>query len=262
MGWLGKNQSSTTKQSNRQLTAAFPLNERSMMKIITLNIQHGGGKRISKIADYLRSLDVDMIVLTEFRENANAQLLRSSLATAGFAYFAAASIAPKENSVCIFSKHPFVPRTYPALSKDDGHRLLSAHFEKLAIFGVYFPLHQKKLSLFQFLINGDYKPVESAHIFLGDFNTGLYKLDESGSTFYCTEQFAALPESGLIDSWRSRNPEGREFSWYSNAGNGFRLDHVFSSPDANSKIQNVYYDHLPRESRITDHSALLVEYDG
>jgi len=40
------------------------------MKIVTLNIRHGGGTRVPVILEYLDSQNGDVIVLTEFRENA------------------------------------------------------------------------------------------------------------------------------------------------------------------------------------------------
>ena len=114
------------------------------MKVISLNIQHGGGKRVREILGYLLPQNADVIVLTEFRENENASVLRSALAVNGFAHFAAASIAPKENSVCIFSRLPFVPRTYPELTTSDRHRVVSAHFKEMAVFGVYFSQKEAK----------------------------------------------------------------------------------------------------------------------
>lgn len=230
------------------------------MKIVTLNIQHGGGRRINTIADYLIALRADLLVLTEFRENANASLLRSKLGSHGFIHFAGATISQNQNSVCIFCRRPFLPRTYPDLSPQHAHRIVAAHFEKLAIYGVYFPQNQAKAEVFQFLLDGAHLPGAEAHVILGDFNTGLHGLDETGATFFCADQFAALSRAGLVDSWRTRNPAVREFSWYSNAGNGFRIDHVFSSPAADGKVQRVYYDHAPRKSGITDHSAMMVEH--
>lgn len=229
------------------------------MKLVTLNIQHGGGKRIPEILVYLQSQDADVIVLTEFRENSNAAALRSGLAAKGFHYFAGASVAPKENTVCIFSRQPFVSRTYPGLPAQDRHRLISAHFEGVAVYGVYFSQNEAKAGLFDFLVKGGHRPAEAAYVIVGDFNTGLHFLDEEGATFYCTAGFKALLESGLVDSWRNRHPDTREFSWYSNHGNGFRIDHAFSSPEADTLIERVYYDHKPREAKITDHSALVVD---
>jgi exodeoxyribonuclease-3 len=229
------------------------------MKLITLNIRHGGGKRVPRILEYLRALNADVIVLTEFRENSNAIALRAGLGESGFRFFAGASVAAKINSVCVFSQQPFVPRTYAELSTHDRHRLISAHFDDAAVYGVYFSQNNAKASLFKYLAAGGHRPTETDFYIIGDVNTGLHFQDEEQATFYCTEEFEALIESGVIDSWRSRNPEAKEFSWYSNQGNGFRVDHVFSSRDADVKIQSVYYDHTPREEGVTDHSALVVE---
>jgi exonuclease III len=66
----------------------------------------------------------------------------------------------------------------------------------------------------------------------------------------------------VVDSWRSRNPGTWEYSWYSHHGNGFRIDHVFSNPAADASIQAVAYDHTPRETGVTDHSALVVKTSG
>lgn len=231
------------------------------MKLVSLNIRHGGGTRVPHIVSYLRNLAADVVVLSEFRENANANPLRSSLAAQGLTHFAAGSTAPKKNSVCIFSNAAFSSHTYPFLGQDE-HRLISIRFSGLAILGVYFPQNKDKARLFQFLLDRAYQPTDEAHIIIGDFNTGLHRIDESGKTYYCADQFAALSKSGLVDSWRTRHPEAREYSWYSSAGNGFRIDHAFSSLAANARIQRIYYDHEPRLSGITDHSALIIEYDG
>jgi exodeoxyribonuclease III len=143
------------------------------MKIVTLNVQHGGGNRVSPILAYLTSLHADVIVLTEFRENSNAQKLRSGLAAMGLPHFAGASAAPRENTVCIFSRQPFLPRTYSELSLDDRRRLISAHFESMTIYGVYFALNDAKASLFEFLTQGRHDPTDAVHFMVGDFNTGL-----------------------------------------------------------------------------------------
>jgi hypothetical protein len=39
-----------------------------------------------------------------------------------------------------------------------------------------------------------------------------------------------IAEIGFCDLWRRRNPEVREYSWFSTRGNGFRIDHAFLSP--------------------------------
>jgi exonuclease III len=91
---------------------------------------------------------------------------------------------------------------------------------------------------------------------IGDFNTGL-KEDAQGTPFLCGEYMETLLRSGWTDAWRSLNPSLQEYSWFSTAGNGFRLDHVFATQTAMHSITSVQFNHLARESGASDHSALL-----
>jgi exonuclease III len=69
-------------------------------------------------------------------------------------------------------------------------------------------------------------------------------------------------EQGWIDTWRSRNPEAREFTWFSRGyNNGFRLDHALASPSLNNKVKKVFYSHQEREEGVTDHSLMGVDID-
>jgi len=231
------------------------------MKVAALNIQHGGGKRVNKLTEYLFSIDADTLIFSEYRQNKNAPKLIRILSNNGYIYSAAASIQPKLNSVSIFSKKPFIPNTYKNLPEKYTRRVLSAQFENLTLYGVYFPGKLNKSYLYKFFLNSDHLPGNAPYTIIGDFNTGLHYIDEQGSTFYCADEFKALSNINLIDSWRSRNTEAREYSWFSNAGNGFRIDHAFSTPDADKRIKSIYYDHSTRESGITDHSAMLIQYD-
>ena len=69
-------------------------------------------------------------------------------------------------------------------------------------------------------------------LIVGDFNTGL-PIDAEGTPFVYSEKMAELLDIGWIDAWRQRNPEGKEYTWYSNANKGFRLDYAFASPKMN-----------------------------
>jgi len=232
------------------------------MKLIALNIRHGGGKRIQSILRYLHSHASDTLVLTEFRDNTNAQVLKDSLEGSGFKYFTSAPCLPKTNSVCIFSRHPFIPKEHPELVHSDRHRLASATFQGFVVHGVYFAQNKAKASLFKFLSESLDRTANLPCQIIGDFNTGLHFTDEESSTFHCTSEFKNLLNSGFIDSWRTRHPSSKEFSWQSNLGNGFRIDHILSNAEADSLISRVYYDHTPRLTGITDHSALIVEIAG
>jgi exodeoxyribonuclease-3 len=99
------------------------------------------------------------------------------------------------------------------------------------------------------------------YLFIGDFNTGAPGLDEAGDTFYCSGHFLELSRLGWTDMWRFHNPGGREYTWYSNRGNGFRIDHAFATESLRSRISSCRYSHTEREERVSDHSMLIVDVD-
>jgi len=213
---------------------------------------------MSAIASYLANSGADVAVISEFQENANAEALRKVMHACGLEFFAPATQLARENSVCVFSKAPFVVGTYPELGAH-MHRVISAKFSDLTIYGVYFPQQKAKAGVFDFFLNG----VPSVHavpqLVVGDFNTGLHRVDEMGATFHCADKMQAMTSGGYIDCWRSRNPDARAFTWYSSARNGFRIDHAFANAAVDSRIRKIAYDHTPREAACTDHSALVVE---
>jgi exonuclease III len=102
--------------------------------------------------------------------------------------------------------------------------------------------------------------VDRNTLLVGDFNTGRHYLDEKGATYVSADYMDRIEAAGFQDLWRGRNPERREFSWFSQAGNGFRLDHAFASPSLAERLIHVGYSHGERESGVSDHSALVAEF--
>jgi exonuclease III len=99
--------------------------------------------------------------------------------------------------------------------------------------------------------------MHSRHVLIGDFNIGL-KSDCQGSTLTFSDKFNEFFDTyGWKDLWRSRN-EATEYSWYSAAGNGFRIDHAIGSPDL-LPVQDCKYSHREREEKLSDHSMLLLQ---
>ena len=100
-------------------------------------------------------------------------------------------------------------------------------------------------------------------ICFGDTNTGQPAVDEENPFFNAQEAdwFQKINDAGWVDIWRQRNLEGREFSWYSNHNNGFRLDQVFAPHFFAGNITNVKYDWGTggRESKLSDHAAITFE---
>jgi exonuclease III len=228
------------------------------MKIMTFNIRQGGGDRSESILDSISDHDPDVLALTEFRENKNTLYFKTKLSEFGYRNFAVASIDKGLNTVCVASKKSFVPETFHKELNEEGHRLVVAHFDEISVAGVYFAQKQEKEILFNFLNDDAAHLLGKNSLIIGDFNTGKHCIDEEGKTFHCSKEFENLERSGFIDTWRSRNIGVREYSWFSNIGNGFRIDHAFATPDLNDMIESVFYSHNEREHGISDHSAMII----
>lgn len=237
------------------------------MRILSWNLQHGGGSRVQRLGDALLTYDADVILLNEYRHNKIGAELRERLAEAGYLYQSAPHAEPRENIIFAASRLPFEATTFPGqLSEpelgDFTARILLVKIADLNIFGIYMPGMQYKRPVFDFLLKLPTKYLAENSLLMGDLNTGRHYEDETGATFVSAPQFDALLAQGWIDSWRCRNPETREYTWYSRGyNNGFRLDHALASPALNEKINDVYYSHKERECGVTDHSLMIVEID-
>jgi exodeoxyribonuclease III len=229
-------------------------------RVVSLNIQHGGGLRQHALVEWLINVGADMIVLTEWR--AGSATIAFELACSGYRRSEVLRDGKLANGVALFSRgdHAAVRVTPP---NADRGELVMARTEELCILGAYFPQRRAKANFFSHcveLVSEEAGPL----LLIGDLNTGSNKLDiePGGARFHCEHDFLELSSKhGLVDLWRHRHGEDRrEWTWRSSK-NGFRIDHAFGNqalvrafPDFRCEI-----DHSPRESGISDHSALIVE---
>ena len=223
------------------------------MKLLALNIRQGGGTRIDSICSYLIAQDCDALVISEFRRNTPGDQLIEVLRQAGFSHVHHNNTGPKQNTVMLATKQA------STLLKIDGcsneWSLIGINWAGLQLVGTYFPQRKDKAGVFNTLET----MASSDLLAIGDFNTGANVLDSEGAKFHCADQFVNLANTTLTDLWRTHNGElAQEYSWYSNAGNGFRIDHALAGVKATSRCVACYYDHSTRDT-LTDHSALIVE---
>jgi exodeoxyribonuclease-3 len=94
---------------------------------------------------------------------------------------------------------------------------------------------------------------------IGDFNTCRAFVDEPGAIDATAHFMDSVEAIGFRDLWRHRYPDGREYSWYSHRGNGFRVDHAFSPPGLAARAGEVRYSHDERLAGLSDHSVLLLD---
>lgn len=226
------------------------------MIIATWNLRHGGGNRIKEIVRVLsENLETDIFVLTEYRNNSNKEYLTKELDKLGYSHQYNPNSEPKLNSVLIASKIEFKTEIFDSL-KEHKQRVIKIFNNGFSLYGCYFPLQNLKKDVFEFLLNQIRENERENIIITGDFNTGKHFIDEKGKTFYCSEYFDELEQNEMTDAWRLINGEKKEFSWFSNEGNGFRLDHFFIKSDFKNQIKSCEYIHKYREEKISDHSMM------
>jgi exodeoxyribonuclease-3 len=229
------------------------------MKLEAFNIRHGGGTRVNEIVKSIRRHDPDLVLLTEFRENKNGETIKSLLKEDGYSHQVSSGANPKINTVLFASKTPIISSSFFDELGPHSHRLVLIQFPEFALVGFYFPLNNEKRPVFEKLLELFEEHSQKPFIALGDLNTGKHYLDETGNTFIASEYIDALEVIG-VDAWRKFHGDKKEYTWFSNYGNGFRIDHVFTTKAMSGMLQGVEYSHIEREGKVSDHSSLIVEF--
>jgi exonuclease III len=92
------------------------------VKIVSLNIRHGGGARVPQLSVWLKAHSADFILLTEWRANANGLRLKNELQEIGYKC-EGESDGPAANGLLIGSKRPFETLDLtPQPHWEPGHR--------------------------------------------------------------------------------------------------------------------------------------------
>jgi exodeoxyribonuclease-3 len=232
------------------------------VRIATLNIRHGGGKRVCGLATFVNGLKADCLLLTEFRSNGPGFDLSLKLFDLGYAHQSEISDDPKLNQLRWFSKHPFTVVPLPSGWGSEGRsqqRIAAIQLGNVTLIGVYFPQGKLKSPVFDYLNSAFPSAALGKAMLIGDFNTGKHFEDEASRSFICAGKFEQMLETGWVDVWRSRNPTGREFSWFSNNGNGFRIDHALCTDALEQTVKGVSYLQESIATGLTDHACLTLD---
>lgn len=227
------------------------------MRLLTLNLRHGGGTRMDALCADVLGHAADVLVLTEVRHNAVLAKLRAALSAAGYAGQVLGLAPPRVNTVLVAARGPLRARPW----RGDPARVLDVSVDGLRLAAVHLPNQAAKRPHWAELLRRGRIWARRPACFVGDFNTGLPAADGPDYPFTCEEEMRALLGMGWQDAWRHLHPEAREYTWYSHRGNGFRLDHAFLSPALAPHLRGAHFDHGPRERGHTDHSALVVDLE-
>ncbi|MBV9583736.1 MAG: endonuclease/exonuclease/phosphatase family protein [Alphaproteobacteria bacterium] len=229
------------------------------MRLLAWNIRQGGGSRLAAIIEALARHEADVLVLSEYRGGDAALRLTEALERFGYPYMTRLRPPPGKSGVLIAARrrlhaHAALDETLP-----EPYRLIHVEIGKLSLCGVYMPNLLAKVPYWEALVAGLAARIDDLTLAIGDFNTCRAYVDEPGAIDKCAHFMDRVAEIGFCDLWRHRYPDGREFSWYSHRGNGFRIDHAFLSPALAKRARAVRYSHEERLAGLSDHSPLILD---
>ena len=232
------------------------------MRLLAWNIRQGGGARLSAIIEAMARHDADILVISEYRGGASAERLRLALAGLGYRFLTQLAPPPGRNGVlvagrCPFREHGAVDPTLP-----EPYRMVRIEIAGVHLCGVYMPNLLRKVPYWEALIAVLGEAADQAVLAIGDFNTCRAYVDEPGAIDATAHFIDRVEAIGFCDLWRRRYPEGREFSWYSTRGNGFRIDHAFLSSALAARAGAIRYSHDERLTGLSDHAPLILELAG
>ncbi len=225
-----------------------------MLKILSWNIQQGGGSRTNKICTHLSNYGADIIILSEYKNNENGLTIRKHLLSKGYLFQNVGAAPSGTNSVAIFSKLPCNQFLFPGSDPEFSNNVICSEFPVFKVYGMYLP-HKKKHVLFDFLLE-EIKN-EKPCLLAGDFNTGINYVDQVGNSFWYTEKLAALAKANYVDAFRLKHNDVKEYSWYSHQGNGYRYDHTYIQNALSPVTKDCFYLHEWREMKLSDHSPMV-----
>ena len=228
------------------------------MRLLAWNIRQGGGSRLPRIADALARYEADILVLSEYRGGEAAGRLRAVLALLGYGYATALAPPPGRSGVLIAARCAFRDDGAVGVGLPEPYRMVGVEFPLFRVVGIYMPNLLAKVPYWETLIATLSESGEHA-LAVGDFNTCRPYLDEAGAIDRTAHYMDRMAEIGFCDLWRRRNPELREYSWFSTRGNGFRIDHAFLSDALVARTGTIRYSHEERLAGISDHSPLILE---
>jgi exonuclease III len=217
------------------------------------NVRQGGTSRARQIGEALSSAAADVVVIGEYRASGP---LDDELRALGYKHITASR---REYGVAVASKLPHSPCDLMEFFRRHDDRFVAVRLNHFTLVGTYFPLQRAVIPLWESILEMALLCKDRPVLLMGDLNSGSHYADEQEDSLPAADLFDRLSGIGWVDLWRRQHGDKREFTWFSNHGNGFRLDHAFSSPALAGRVVRCEYSHAERIDRISDHSMQIVE---
>lgn len=243
------------------------------MRFVTLNISGPSAARADRLIEFLPSLEADVLVLTETRQNRGTAQLLGSYRESGYAVVAAQWMDASERGVAVIQR---AGRPVPLacdLTTEARHRLVASEVcasESVTVVGAYVPSRdaspakiarkQRFLSQMTALTR---RWTHERLVFLGDLNIVSRQHVPRFTAFRCWEYDAleALERDGLVDAYALLHPGKQVHSWIGRKGAGYRYDYAFVSAGLVPYLVDCEYVHEPRELGLSDHAAVVLTLD-
>lgn len=241
----------------------FRITSNTILRIVSWNVKGlGNPVKRARVLAHLKQLQPDIICLQETHTKRSVQLvLRANWL--GQAYNA--NFGSKARGVYLFRKN--IPFSQSAVIADPEGRflLLSGDLNSMPvtfvnIYGPNFDSPEFFQKIFKMIPNLD----SSNIIIAGDMNLVMDTQLDKSSTIHSLQSKSsqlvkgALRNMNILDTWRSLNPTGRAYSFFSPVhGTYSRIDYIFLDSKLIPLIKDITYHPI----LVSDHGPVSVDLD-
>jgi exodeoxyribonuclease-3 len=252
--------------------------QRSLSKLLAFfcwNVANPSLRRAQMQAPWLLLQPADVLILSECKNSRGCQFLEAYLRDHGY-QVVFPTPEGNEYGVLIASKYRIDAIEWSSSANHLRSRVVCVSLRhpslraNLEIIGIYVPSRdqiyekreRKRRFIHRLLAVLDERANHPYRVCCGDFNVvEPNHIPRYGSIFRDWEYgfYRELTDCDLRDVFRHLNPEACEYSWVGRTGDGYRYDHCFVSTDLLPLVRTCHYLHTPREARLSDHSALVMQ---
>ncbi|MFC8527195.1 endonuclease/exonuclease/phosphatase family protein [Nocardia sp. NPDC057227] len=241
-------------------------------------MQHASAARAARQMRWVIDAGPDVVVLTEVSAGPGGEAAAHALSVAG--YTVHLPPAPDRYRVLLGARSATIdPVEFAGVA---AHRGVAATVKlpagQASVLGLYVPSRGPKTErniakrAFQDAVTAALphwnaaRPPETPAVVLGDLNV----VEPGHVPHYAVyggweyDFYRAFDRNDHLDAFRLRHPGAVEHSWFGRARsdghrNGYRFDHAFIDRAHRDDVTGCHYDHAPRLTSLSDHSALWLE---
>ncbi|HEX5924068.1 MAG TPA: endonuclease/exonuclease/phosphatase family protein [Baekduia sp.] len=242
----------------------------SALTTLTLNIGSAAPVRATAIERWLRRRSPDVIVLTETSSGMGTTILTEGLQARGYSTYA--KFDRRDRGVLVATRQPVHEVLDERLDVTLPWRVAGIVLDtapRVAVVGVYVPSRDRtevkvarKRDFIASLLAGMRALPETLRrhmLLVGDYNAVArdHQPRLPGFFPYEYEMHDALAGFGLTSAHTLRPSPIQPHSWIGRTGIGYLYDYVHVGEGLHDRVERCNYLHAPRESRLSDHAAVV-----